>query len=123
MCAFEYLVNFFPKFLGKLVKFTLEKQDFPKEKLVKKANKICQRNYVHNNINEVEKIEIKKLYSQMASEFVHFQLSNLFCFLPLQKSPLYRVVPKIKFQNKILFFTTRFPFERIRVFYVQSQVN
>jgi hypothetical protein len=44
-----------------LVKFTQEKQDFPKkEKLVKKANKICQRNYVHNNINEVEKFEIKK---------------------------------------------------------------
>jgi len=60
LCAFEYLVNFFPKFLEKLVKFTLEKQDFPKEKLVTKANKICQRNYVHNNINEVEKIEIKK---------------------------------------------------------------
>jgi len=84
-------------------KFTLEKQDFPKEKLIKKANKICQRNYVHNNINEVEKIEIKKLYSQMASEFVHFRLSNLFCFLPLQKNPLYRVVPKIKFQNKYCF--------------------
>jgi len=39
----------------------------------------------------------------MASEIVHFWLLNLFCFLQLQKSPLYRGVPKIKFQNKYCF--------------------
>ncbi len=40
----------------------------------------------------------------MASKFVHFRLSNLFCFLPLQKSPLYHGVPKNQnFKTNILF--------------------
>jgi hypothetical protein len=79
------------------------------------VEKYWNKNYIHNIIIINKRVRLpiyvpnfgiggffnhEKKWVQwnkwQVSKFVHFRLSNLFCFLPLQKIPLYHGVPKIK---------------------------
>jgi hypothetical protein len=57
------------------------------------------KNYIHNIII----IIIFKIL------LLHFRLSNLFCFLPLQKIPSYHGVPKNQIQKIIKLFSQLHP--------------